>query len=148
MRDPTKQRPPVGWEAGATTEQLEAPTVTEPDDDVEHMLAEIRRFESAARTIADDGKLTVKARCKALLDLMARARAHDGAAFLERAVWKGCAHFFDDDDRVPRDLLEANHRLIRKGHSACPECLRPLPSTDDLHRWRRLGHETHTRRSA
>jgi hypothetical protein len=101
------------------------------------MLATIRRFESAARTIADDKALTVKARCKALLDLMARARARDGAAFLEAAVWKGGAHFFEGDAQVPKTIIEANHHLIRQGHDRCPECLRPLPSIDDLHRWRR-----------
>ena len=148
MRDPTTQRPPVGREAGATTKEPEVPKITEASD-VERMLATIRRFESAARTVADDDVLTVKAHCKALLDLMARARARDGAAFLERAVWKGCAHFLEGDARVPKTIIEANRRLIRQGHDRCPECLRPLPSLDDLHRWRRLGHEMHTtRRSA
>ena len=150
MKDLTTRKPPGEREANATTTTTDQPpTITEAADDVEQMLATIRRFESAARTIADDDALTVKARCKAMLALIARARARDGAAFLERAVWKGCAHFFDDDDEVPKTIIEANHRLIRQGHDRCPECLRPLPSIDDLHRWRRLGHEMHTtRRSA
>ena len=143
MRDPTTQRPPVGWEVGATTTETDrALRVTEADDDVERMLATIRRFESAARTIADDDHLTIKARCKALLDLMASARKRDGAAFLECAVWRGCRHFFEGDEQVPRDLIEANRRLLRQGHTACPECRRPLPSTADLTHWRELGHQT------
>jgi hypothetical protein len=105
------------------------------------MLADIRRFESAARTIADDDAMSIKARCKALLDLMASARKHDGAAFLEVAIWRAVRHFFEGDQRVPRDAISANHRLIRAGHQRCPECRRPLPSRADLDRWRELGHD-------
>lgn len=115
-------------------------------DDVDEMLATIRRFENTARVIADDEHLTIKARCAALLDLMARARKRDGAAFLEAAIWRAVRHFFEGDKQVPRDIIEANRRLLRRGHSSCPECKRPLPSPDDLDRWRRIGHDT--RRSA
>ena len=118
------------------------------DTDVEEMLATIRRFESTARTIADDEHLTVKGRCRALLDLMARARHREGAAFLELAVWKGSRHFFEGDKKVPRDIIEANRRLLRAGHSDCPSCRRPLPSPDDLDRWRRIGHEMHLGRES
>jgi len=109
--------------------------------DVDEMLAEIRRFESAARTIADDEHLSIKVRCAALLDLSFRARKREGAAFLEAAIWRGSRHFFEGDQQVPRDVISANHRLIRAGHDRCPECRRPLPSRADLERWQALGHD-------
>lgn len=109
--------------------------------DVDAVLAEIRRWERAARMVADDEHLSVKARCKALLDLMANARRREGAVFLETAIWRGCRHFFEGDKQVPRDVIEANRRLIRRGYDHCPECMRPLPSPGDLDRWRELGHD-------
>jgi hypothetical protein len=118
------------------------------DKTVDGLLETVRRFESAARVVADDEALSIKARCKALLELMANARRRDGAAFLETAIWRGCRHFFEGDQQVPRDVIEANRRLIRRGHDRCPQCRRPLPSPVDLDRWRELGHGTHHRRSA
>jgi hypothetical protein len=121
--------------AATTTNQ--APTsITRDADSVDELLATVRRFESAARVIADDDALTIKARCRALLDLMARARKRDGAALLETAIWRGCRHFFEGDERVPRDVIDANHRLIRQGHDRCPECRRPLPDLSTLDYWR------------
>jgi hypothetical protein len=123
-------------------------SITEGGDKVDEILETIRRFESAARVIADEDALTIKARCKALLDLMARARKRDGAAFLETAIWRGCRHFFESDERVPRDVIDANRRLIRQGHDRCPECRRPLPDHSTLDFWRQLGHDSILRRPA
>jgi hypothetical protein len=119
---------------------------TETSIDVDDVLAEIRRWESAARVIADDRALSTRQKCNALLDMAFRARRRDTAAFLETAIWRGSRHWFEGDRHVPRDVIEANRRLIRRGHSTCPECRRPLPSTADLDRWRELGHDY--RRSA
>ena len=91
--------------------------------------------------VADDRALPIRHKCKALLEMMAKARRSENAAFLETAIWRGCRHFFEGDEQVPRDVIEANRRLIRRGHSICPECRRPLPSTADLDRWRELGHD-------
>lgn len=118
------------------------------DDTVDELLAVARSYREAARAIADDSSLSVAARCYALRELNRRARQEIMPAFAEAAVWGGSRHLFEGDRQVPRDVIEANHRLIRRGHSNCPECRRPLPSVDDLHRWRRLGHEMHHRRSA
>jgi hypothetical protein len=141
MKPATKQRPPVGREAGANKGTAGAPIVADPVENVEQMLEIIRRFESTARTIADDDVLTVKARCRALLDLMARARRRDGAAFLEVAIWRGCRHFFEPDPGAPRDAAAAGYRLLRQGHDRCPECRRPLPSRTELDHWRELAHD-------
>lgn len=40
-------------------------------------LATVRRYESAARTIADDESLSVRARCVALLELSRRGRREE-----------------------------------------------------------------------
>jgi hypothetical protein len=120
--------------------------ITEGPDSVDEALAEIRRWERAARVIVDDRALSTAQKCKALLEMSFRARRSDLAAFLETAIWRGCRHFFEDDRQVPRDVIEANRRLIRAGHDRCPDCRRPLPSTADLDRWRELGHDY--RRSA
>lgn len=108
---------------------------------VEEILARVRRYEFAARVIADDESLSIKARCRALIELSQRGRHEEVPAFIEAGIWRGCRHFFESDERVPRDVIEANHRLIRRGHDRCPECRRPLPSTADLNRWRELGHD-------
>lgn len=118
------------------------------DDTVDELLAVARSYREAAREIADDSSLTVAARCFALRELNRRARQEIMPAFAEAAIWGGCRHLFEGDQRVPRDLIEANRRLIRRGHDRCPECRRPLPSVADLDRWRQLGHQTHHRRSA
>jgi hypothetical protein len=119
------------------------------DDEAERALAEIRRWENSARLIADDPGMTLKAKCLALLDMMARARRSEFAAFLERAVWKGCAHLFEEEPRLPSDTIGAIRALLRRGHEACPTCLRPLPDYSTLDYWRRLTHEAMTeRRSA
>jgi hypothetical protein len=109
--------------------------------DTERALAEIRRWERAARLVADDPAFSIRQKCKALLEMMGRARRSELAAFLETAIWRGSRHFFEGDRQVPRDVIEANRRLIRRGLDRCPECRRPLPSTADLDRWRELGHD-------
>jgi hypothetical protein len=114
---------------------------TESATEVDRALAEIRRWERAARLVADDPSLSIRQKCKALLEMMAKARRSEIAAFLETAIWRGCRHLFEGDEQVPRDVIEANRRLIRRGHDRCPECRRPLPSTADLDRWRELGHD-------
>jgi hypothetical protein len=116
-------------------------SITRDADSVDEVLAEIRRWERAARLVADDRALSIRARCKALLDMAFRARRSENAAFLETAIWRGCRHLFEGDRQVPRDVIEANRRLIRRGHDRCPECRRPLSSTADLDRWRELGHD-------
>ena len=63
--------------------------ITEGPDSVDEALAEIRRWERAARLVADDPALSLKRKCFALLEMMARARRSDLAAFLETAVWRG-----------------------------------------------------------
>jgi hypothetical protein len=91
--------------------------------------------------VADDRALSIRQKCEALLDMAFRARKSENAVFLETAIWRGCRHLFEGDREVPRDVIEANRRLIRRGHARCPECRRPLPSTADLDRWRELGHD-------
>jgi hypothetical protein len=109
--------------------------------DVDQILAQVRRYEFAARAIAENENLTIKARCKALLELSQRGRHEAAPAFIEAGLWRGCRAFFEGDERVPRDVIEANRLLIRHGHDTCPECRRPLPSVADLDRWREFGHD-------
>jgi hypothetical protein len=112
----------------------------EPSD-VDEVLARVRQYESAARVIADDETLSIKARCRALLELSQRSRHEELPAFIEAGIWRGCRHFFEGARQVPHDVIAANYRLIRRGLRACPECRRPLPTPDDLRRWRELGHD-------
>jgi hypothetical protein len=136
------RRPRHGSGADADTRNFQPPkSIAQGPDSADEALAEIRRFESAARTIADDRALPIRQKCKALLEMMAKARRSENAAFLETAIWRGCHHFFEGDEQVPRDVIEANRRLVRRGHDRCPECRRPLPSVADLDRWRQLGHD-------
>jgi hypothetical protein len=140
VKPPDKRKPGLGTPADANTKTYrQAESYT--DEATERVLAEIRRWETPARLVADDPELSVEAKCRALLEMMARARRSENAAFLETAVWRGCRHLFEGDEQVPRDVIEANRRLIRRGLNACPECRRPLPSTADLDRWRELGHD-------
>lgn len=146
---PGKRKAPEGTGADATTRPNQPPeSITRDTDTVDGLLACVRRYEFAARAIADDESLSIKARCKALLELSQRGRHEELPAFIEAGIWRGCRAFFEGDERVPRDVIAANHRLIRRGHDRCPECRRPLPSVADLDRWRELGHETHHRRTA
>jgi hypothetical protein len=59
---------------------------------VDEILAEIRRWEIASRLVADDPGLSIRQKCRALLEMMAKARRSEDAAFLETAVWKGAKH--------------------------------------------------------
>jgi hypothetical protein len=134
--------------APQTTATTTSHKITEGADSVDHALAEIRRWERAARLVADDPALTLKWKCFALLEMMARARRSELAAFLEVAVWKGSRHLFEEDARVPSDAIGAIRRLLRQGHDHCPECRRPLPDHDQLDHWRRLTHDSILRRPA
>jgi hypothetical protein len=109
--------------------------------DVDAVLAEIRRWERAARIVADDPSLSMRQTCKALLEMMAKARRSELAAFLERATWKGCAHLFEEESPIPTDTIGAIRSLLRRGLDACPECRRPLPDHSTLDYWRELTHD-------
>jgi hypothetical protein len=134
---PAADRTPIA----ATTTNQATRSITRSADSIDEALAEIRRWERAARLVADDRALSTTQKCRALLDMAFRARRRPDAGFLETAIWRGCRHLFDGDRQVPCDVIEANRRLIRRGHDRCPECRRPLPSTADLDRWRELGHD-------
>jgi hypothetical protein len=97
--------------------------------------------------VADDAALSIRRKCFALLEMMARARRSELAAFLELSVWHGCRHLFEEDVRVPTDTIGAIRRLLRQGHDSCPTCRRPLPDQDELDRWRRLTHDSILRRA-
>jgi hypothetical protein len=114
--------------------------------DVDAALAEIRRWETAARLVADDPDLTVRAKCRALLEMAFKARRSENGPFLETAIWRGSRHFFEGDRKVPTDTIGAIRRLLRQGRSDCPMCRRPLPDHDELDYWRELTHEAMTRR--
>ena len=145
--NPGKRKAPEGSGADATTKTYRQPEAY-TDEATERALAEIRRWETAARFVADDPALSIRQKCAALLEMMARARRSEFAAFLEAATWKGCRHLFEEDVRVPTDTIGAIRRLLRAGHSSCPTCRRPLPDHGELDYWRELGHEAMKRRSA
>ncbi len=126
--NPGQRTAPEGSGANATTKTYRQPE-SYTDEATERVLAEIRRWETAARLVADDPELTVEAKCKALLEMMARTRRSENAAFLETAIWRGCRHLFEGDQRVPRDVIDANRRLLRRGHDRCPGM--PTPSAFD-----------------
>jgi hypothetical protein len=115
--------------------------IAEGADSVDHALAEIRRWERAARLVADDPTLSLRQKCFALLEMMAKARRSELAAFFETAVWRGCRHLFEEDVRVPTNTIDAIRRLLRQGLDSCPTCRRPLPDHDVLDYWRELGHD-------
>jgi hypothetical protein len=123
------------------------PTLTQRHElaNVDQALAEIRRYETTARLIADDPALSLKAKCRALLEMMAKARRSELAAFLETAIWRSCRHLFEEDPRPPTDTIGAIRALLRRGLNACPTCRRPLPDHSTLDYWRRLTHDSMTR---
>lgn len=110
-------------------------------DEVDELLARVCEYESASRAIADDRSLSVKERSLGLLELSRRGRREELPGFIEAGIWRGCRHFLEGDRKVPKDLIEANRRLLRRGFTDCPTCRRPLPSSAELDRWRRLGHD-------
>lgn len=63
-------------------------------------LATVRRYESAARTIADDESLSVRARCVALLELSRRGRREEAPGLIESGIWRGARAFLEGDDHV------------------------------------------------
>jgi hypothetical protein len=113
--------------------------------EIERVLGEIRRWETAARLLADDPALSLKAKCRALLEMMARARRSELAAFLETAIWRSCRHLFEEEPRQPTDTIGAIRALLRRGLAACPTCRRPLPDHSTLDYWRQLTHDSMTR---
>jgi hypothetical protein len=133
--------PAADWTPSTATTNQAATKIAPSADSVDKMLADIRRWEQAARLIADDEHLSVEARCAALLDLMGRARKREGAAFLEVAIWRGCRHFFEEKRAVPRDTINALRRLRHRGLSSCPTCRRDVPDHDELDRWVALRHD-------
>lgn len=112
-----------------------------PGDDAERALAELRRWETSARLVADDPALSLKQKCLALIEMAFRARRSDMAKFLETAIWRGARHLFEEEPRLPTDTVDAIRRLLRRGHDTCPACRRPLPDHDELDYWRRFGHD-------
>jgi hypothetical protein len=117
------------------------PPQRHPPADVDAALAEIRRWETASRLVADDPALSIRQKCAALLDMAFHARRSELAGFLELAIWRGCRHLFEEERDVPRDVIEANRRLLHRGLDRCPSCRRPLPDHDELDRWRALRHD-------
>lgn len=65
----------------ATTANQAATKITHANDSVDEILAEVRRWERAARIVADDGALSIRQKCKALLERAFRARKSENAAF-------------------------------------------------------------------
>jgi hypothetical protein len=130
---------------GGAQDQQPAESITRDADAADKAIAEIRRWERAARLVADDPALSLRAKCRALLEMTARARRSDIASFLEHAIWRGCGHLFEEDIRVPTDVIGAIRRLRRQGRDACPTCLRPLPDHDELDHWRELIHNYNKR---
>lgn len=110
-------------------------------DETERALEQIRHWETSTRLVADDPTMTLRGKCLALLEMAFRARRSELAAFLERAVWNGCRHLFEEEVEIPRDLINAIRRLRHQGHERCPECRRDLPSHKELDRWRELSHD-------
>jgi hypothetical protein len=131
-----------------TRPDLPPSRIDEDTDSVDQALAEIRRWERAARLVADDPALALKRKCFALLEMMARARRSELASFLELAVWKGCAHLFEEEVRLPTDTIGAIRALLRRGLDSCPTCRRPLPDHNVLDYWRELVHDSILRRPA
>jgi hypothetical protein len=129
-----------GAEANSTT--IQAPTVY-PEDrtEVDHLLARVRAYEAAARAIADDPTLSARQKMLGLIDLGRRGQREELPRFIEAAIWAGCRTFIEGDRWVPKDIIQANRRLLRRGLSSCPTCRRPLPDAHELDRWRRLGHD-------
>jgi hypothetical protein len=128
--------------AGSPTSRRLAETATDyTDTETDRALSEIRRWERAARLVADDPALTLKRKCFGLLEMMACARRSELAGFLETAVWRGSRHLFDEGPRDTADVIDATRRLRRQGHHACPTCRRPLPDHDELDYWRELQHD-------
>jgi hypothetical protein len=125
----------------ATNATNQATSIIRPVSDVDVALAEIRRWETAARLVADAPELTIRAKCKALLEMMAKARRSEFAAFLETALWRGSRHLFEQDVRLPHDTIGAIRHLLRAGKDACPTCRRPLPDHQELDYWRELTHD-------
>ena len=140
MNPPEKAEGPVASRTPGTATTT-SHKITDDPDSVDQALAEIRRWERASRLVADDPALTIKAKCKALMEMSFRSRRSDLRAFLETAIWKGCRHLFEKDGGVPTDTIGAIRRLRRAGHTDCPSCRRPLPNHDVLDYWRELTHD-------
>lgn len=151
MRTPEKRSRPL---QGRPAESAATPTPKRyingwPDAsaEVEDLLASAREFQGAARRVADDQTLSVKARCLALLDLGRRARRETPGGFAASAVWGGARHFLAEDG-LPAGgdgTVNAIRRLRYDGHSDCPSCKRPLPDHEELDGWNRLRHASYYR---
>jgi hypothetical protein len=148
--DKRKPRPEDGADADSKAYQPRKgyPRATTGSSDVDEVLRIARDYRRAARLVADDSTLSLRSKCLALIDLNRRARQELPAGFGEAAVWGGARHLFEADLGVPRSVIEANRRLLRRGHHDCPTCHRPLPDHDDLDRWEELGRRSMIARGA
>jgi hypothetical protein len=127
---------------GADAKSLDQAPTRYTDNEAERALGEIRHWERTSRLIANDSEFTLKHKCVALLQMMARARKSELGSFLELAIWRGAGHLFEPEPpTVPADMIGAIRRLRNMGHDACPECRRHLPSHDDLDHWRSYQYD-------
>jgi hypothetical protein len=113
--------------------------------DVDEMLDILKRYQVAARQIADSDQ-PLKAKCLALLELNRQARQEALPAFAEAATWGAARHLFEENEGLPQDLVGALRGLRRRGLDACPTCLRHLPDHAELDRWQALTREAIARR--
>jgi hypothetical protein len=83
--------------------------------DVDEALASIGRLQTSARLIADDDTMTRRQKCKALLEMMTRARREQLGAFNSVAIWKGCGHLFDGEPHDTSEIVRAIRTLRAAG---------------------------------
>jgi hypothetical protein len=112
---------------------------------VDEMLETLARYQVTAREIADSEQ-TLKAKCLALLELNRQARQEALPAFAEAATWGAARHLFEEETKVPDDIVQALRGLRRRGLESCPTCHRHLPDHAELDRWQALAREAIARR--
>jgi hypothetical protein len=110
---------------------------------VDDILARVRRFREAARR-AVHADASFKDRCLALLEIADMARDESDPVvklWSERVIWQEAAGLLgmaDDEPEVPPRSYEGRARELRRtGLVACPKCLHPLPTDEELDLWAR-----------
>lgn len=120
----------------------------------EAVLARVREYRLAARTIVEAEHVAFNQRAVGLIELreMAEREADPTVAHWSQiAIWHEARSFLgvkDDEPDLPPESFEARHRRLRlvEGRESCPMCYSHIATEDQLVRWSRLRRAEDDRR--
>jgi hypothetical protein len=117
------------------------------------ILACVREYRRAARTIVRTEHATVVRRCEGLLELVDMARQEADLTirlWSERSIWEESKAFLgmgDEAPPLPPEGYERRQRRLRaEGYETCPHCFARIATGEEQERWSRLRMNAAERR--